>query len=97
DMADLALEMKRLGYRLEQIQDFTPTPMTLSTEMYYTGIDPETMRPVYVAVRPDEKKQQNDLFFFYKKELQGSIRHHLQQAGLSSYIARLFPSNPKKR
>ena len=50
DMADLAVEMKRLGYRLEQIQDFTPTPMTLSTEMYYTGIDPTTMQPVYVAV-----------------------------------------------
>ena len=48
DMAELALEMKRMGYRLEQIQDFTPTPMTLSTEMYYTGIDPTTMKPVYV-------------------------------------------------
>ena len=56
DMADLAVEMKRLGYRLEQIQDFTPTPMTLSTEMYYTGINPETMEPVYVATSPNEKK-----------------------------------------
>ncbi len=55
EMADLAVEMKWLGYRLEQIQDFTPTPMTLSTEMYYTGIDPTTMQPVYVATAADDK------------------------------------------
>lgn len=90
DMADLAVEMKKLGYRLEQIQDFTPTPMTLSTEMYYTGIDPETMRPVYVATRPDEKKAQNEMFFFYKREIRNDIIRNLRQAGLQHYIPILF-------
>ncbi|MBQ6097691.1 MAG: YgiQ family radical SAM protein, partial [Bacteroidales bacterium] len=55
DMAELAVQMQRMGYRLEQIQDFTPTPMTLSTETYYTGINPDTMEPVYVARHPNEK------------------------------------------
>lgn len=90
DMADLAVEMKRLGYRLEQIQDFTPTPMTVSTEMYYTGINPETMEPVYVATRPDEKKEQNLMFFFYKKECQPAIRQALKSHHLDSYIPKLL-------
>ncbi|MBQ6069369.1 MAG: YgiQ family radical SAM protein [Bacteroidales bacterium] len=89
DMADLAVEMKRLGYRLEQIQDFTPTPMTLSTEMYYTGINPDTMQPVYVARRPDEKKAQNLMFFYYKKECQAAIRQALHNHHLDSYIPKM--------
>ena len=89
DMADLAIEMKRLGYRLEQIQDFTPTPMTLSTEMYYTGINPETMEPVYVATSPNEKKEQNLMFFYYKKECQPAIRQALHNHHLDSYISKL--------
>ena len=89
DMADLAIEMKRLGYRLEQIQDFTPTPMTLSTEMYYTGINPETMEPVYVATSPNEKKDQNLMFFYYKKECQPVIRQALHNHHLDSYISKL--------
>ena len=90
DMADLAVEMKRLGYRLEQIQDFTPTPMTLSTEMYYTGINPDTMQPVYVARRPDEKRAQNLMFFYYKKECQSAIRQALHNHHLDSYIPKLL-------
>ncbi len=90
DMADLAVEMKRLGYRLEQIQDFTPTPMTLSTEMYYTGINPETMEPVYVATSPNEKKEQNLMFFYYKKECQPAIRQALHNHHLDSYISKLL-------
>ncbi len=90
DMADLAVEMKRLGYRLEQIQDFTPTPMTLSTEMYYTGINPETMEPVYVATSPNEKKEQNLMFFYYKKECQSAIRQALHNHHLDSYISKLL-------
>ena len=89
DMADLAVEMKRLGYRLEQIQDFTPTPMTLSTEMYYTGINPDTMQPVYVARRPDEKRAQNLMFFYYKKECQSAIRQALHNHHLDQYISKL--------
>ena len=92
DMASLAVQMKRMGYRLEQIQDFTPTPMTLSTEMYYTGIDPETMKPVYVARHSDEKREQNQLFFYYKRELQPAIRKSLRNAHLDSYAKELFDS-----
>lgn len=95
DMADLAVEMKRLGYRLEQIQDFTPTPMTLSTEMYYTGINPETMEPVYVATSPNEKKAQNLMFFYYKKECQSAIRQALHNHHLDAYIPKLFNHNLK--
>jgi uncharacterized radical SAM protein YgiQ len=95
DMADLAVEMKRLGYRLEQIQDFTPTPMTLSTEMYYTGINPETMEPVYVATSPNEKKEQNLMFFYYKKECQSAIRQALHNHHLDAYIPKLFNHNVK--
>jgi len=100
DMADLAVEMKRLGYRLEQIQDFTPTPMTLSTEMYYTGINPETMEPVYVATTPNEKKEQNLMFFFYRHESQPAIRLALHNHHLDAYISQLglaTSHNPKKR
>lgn len=90
DMADLAIEMKHLGYRLEQIQDFTPTPMTLSTEMYYTGINPETMQPVYVAQTPNEKKAQNLMFFYYKRECQPQIRQLLHNHHLDAYIPKLL-------
>lgn len=91
DMAELALEMKKMGYRLEQIQDFTPTPMTLSTEMYYTGIDPTTMKPVYVATTPGDKADQRRLFFFYKPEMQRDIIQSLRRSGNAAYIAKLFP------
>lgn len=86
DMAELAVKMKHMGYRLEQIQDFTPTPMTLSTEMYYTGIDPTTMEPVYVARHPNEKQQQRQMFFFYKRDMQPAIRQILHNAHLDRYI-----------
>ncbi len=90
DMAELALEMKQMGYRLEQIQDFTPTPMTLSTEMYYTGIDPATLKPVYVATTPADKADQRRLFFFYKPEEQREIVASLRRKGLSGYISKLL-------
>ena len=91
DMAQLALDMKRMGYRLEQIQDFTPTPMTLATEMYYTGIDPTTMEPVCVATTPADKADQWRLFFFYKSDQQRDIAASLRRNGLSHFIPRLFP------
>ena len=67
DMAMLAEETKKMHYRPEQVQDFTPTPMTLSTTMFYTGINPYTREPIYVARTSEEKKQQNQYFFWYKK------------------------------
>lgn len=87
DMAELAVQMRKMGYRLEQVQDFTPTPMTLATEMYYTGINPETMQPIYVATRQDDKHAQNLLFFYYKKELHPNIKRIL----LNSHNGRYLP------
>lgn len=68
EMQALADETKRMHYRPEQVQDFTPTPMTLSTTMFYTGIDPYTGQKVYVARTAEEKKEQNQYFFWYKKK-----------------------------
>lgn len=96
DMADLAVQMKQMGYRLEQIQDFTPTPMTLSTEMYYTGIDPTTMQPVYVATTPAEKADQRRLFFFYRPDQQRDIIQSLRRSGNAGYIFRLFGANASR-
>ena len=93
DMAQLAVDLKQMGYRLEQIQDFTPTPMTLSTEMYYTGIDPSTMKPVYVATTPEAKADQRRMFFFYKPELKGQIIQSLRRAGVEKYVAKLYGEN----
>ena len=91
DMAQLAVDMKQMGYRLEQIQDFTPTPMTLATEMYYTGIDPTTMKPVYVATTPGDKADQRRLFFFYKPDQQRDIIASLRRHNLTQFIPKLFP------
>lgn len=67
DMQQLAEQCKRLNYRPEQVQDFTPTPMTLATTMFYTGINPYTMQPVYVAKTKEEKQKQKNYFFFWNK------------------------------
>ena len=68
DMAELARLTRQMGYKLEQVQDFTPTPMTVSTEMFYTGYDPYTLEPVYAAHTQDEKLAQREYFFWYKNK-----------------------------
>ena len=68
DMADLANQTRHLGFRLEQVQDFTPTPMTTATTMYATGYNPDTLQPIYVARTPAEKEAQRRYFFWYKEE-----------------------------
>jgi len=68
DMKELAAEVKALGIKPEQVQDFTPTPMTLSTTMYYTGFDPFSGKKVYVARSSEDKKRQKEFFFWYKKK-----------------------------
>ena len=68
DMQDLAEKCKRLNYRPEQVQDFTPTPMTLATTMFYTGLNPYTMEKVYVARTKQDKDKQKSYFFFWKKK-----------------------------
>jgi uncharacterized radical SAM protein YgiQ len=67
DMAELATIVKKLNYYPEQVQDFTPTPMTLATEIYYTGLHPYTLQPVYTAKTREEKLNQRKYFFWYKK------------------------------
>ena len=67
DMKDLVADVKSMGIKPEQVQDFTPTPMTLSTLMYYTGFDPYTGKKVYVARNIEEKRRQKEYFFWYKK------------------------------
>ena len=66
--------------------------MTLATEMYYTGIDPTTMKPVYVATAPGDKADQRRLFFFYKPDQQRDIIASLRRHNLTGYIAKLFPN-----
>ena len=68
DMAQLAALTRKMGYQLEQVQDFTPTPMTVATEMFYTGYDPYTMQPVFCAHTPEEKQAQRQYFFWYKDQ-----------------------------
>ncbi len=68
DMAQLADLTRKMGYKLEQVQDFTPTPMTTATEMYYTGYDPYTLEPVFTARTQKEKLAQRQYFFWYKQE-----------------------------
>ncbi len=66
DMSDLADWTRKMHYHPEQVQDFTPTPMTLSTTMFYTGLNPYTMEPVYVARKKEDKQAQKNQFFWYK-------------------------------
>lgn len=77
DMAKLAIETKKLGYKLEQVQDFTPTPMTLATEIYYSGYHPYTLNKVDTAISLDEKTMQRNFFFWYKPENKNLLRNTL--------------------
>ena len=79
DMAQLADLTRRMGYQLEQVQDFTPTPMTVATEMFYTGYDPYTLEPVFTAHSPEEKQAQRKYFFWYKEESSKTLKPHHPQ------------------
>jgi uncharacterized radical SAM protein YgiQ len=90
DMADLAVKTKELRYHLEQVQGFTPTPMTLSSVMYYSGIDPYTSKPVYSVKTKEEQQQQQSFFFWYKKENHQMIRSLLQRIGRADLISKIL-------
>jgi radical SAM superfamily enzyme YgiQ (UPF0313 family) len=75
DMKNLAEEVRTMGIRPEQVQDFTPTPMTLSTLMYYTGVDPYTGKKVYVARGIEEKRRQKEFFFRDKPVKKYLLKH----------------------
>ena len=88
-MASLAAETKELNFHLEQVQDFTPTPMTMATEMYYTGINPETGDKIFCAKNMREKEEQRLFFFWYKKEEQAKIRALLKKMGRQDILKKL--------
>ena len=90
DMAELAVKTKDLGYRLEQVQDFTPTPMTLATEIYYSGYDPYTLKPVFVAKTKQEKLDQQRFFFWYKPDNRQYVKNALRKIGKAAWIEKLF-------
>lgn len=97
DMALLAVETKKLNFHLEQVQDFTPTPMTLATEIYYTGIHPYTGEEVFAATKADEKLRQRMFFFWYDSEYRREITHTLHSIGRPDLISKLFGSIPPHR
>lgn len=90
DMAELAAITKELGFHLEQVQDFTPTPMTVSTVIYYSGYHPYTLQKVYTAHTIDEKTDQNRFFFWYKKENRGWIKKQLSRFKRQDLIEKLL-------
>ncbi len=90
DMAELAVITKRLDFHLEQVQDFTPTPMTVSTEAWYTGYHPYTLEPVFSAKTPREKLAQRQFFFWYKPEERRNIINELKKIGRQDLIDKLY-------
>ena len=90
DMAELAVITKRLDFHLEQVQDFTPTPMTVATETWYTGYDPYTLEPVFSAKSPGEKLAQRQYFFWYKPEERRVIEQSLRRIGRADLIPQLY-------
>lgn len=90
DMAKLAIKTKKLGYRLEQVQDFTPTPMTVATEIYYSGYHPYTLKEVKTAITLDEKTRQRNFFFWYKPENKNYVKNYLAKHKLFDLTKELF-------
>jgi uncharacterized radical SAM protein YgiQ len=96
DMANLAVETKELGFKLELVQDFTPTPMTVATVMYYSGYHPYTLKKYYTAKSKQEKMNQNRFFFWYKKENRDWIKRRLTEAKRPDLLKRLLGSGQKE-
>ena len=92
DMAELAIETKNLDFHLEQVQDFTPTPMTVSTEAWYTGLHPYTLQPVFSARTPNQKLSQRMYFFWYKPEERKNIIAALRRINRPDLIRKLYPT-----
>lgn len=97
DMAELAAKTRQMNMHLEQVQDFTPTPMTLSTEIYYTGIHPYTGRKVFCATDPRAKEAQRAFFFWYDPARRQAIKASLQRIGRPDLIRIILnQNNPRK-
>lgn len=93
DMAELAVETKDLNFHLEQVQDFTPTPMTVATEIYYTGYHPYTGEKVFTAIRPEEKLAQRKYFFWWDNAYRADITRSLTRMHREDLLARLYPGS----
>lgn len=91
DMAQLAADTKDLNFHLEQVQDFTPTPMTLASEIYYTGIHPYTEEKIFTATNEKDKLSQRRMFFWYKPEEKPEIIKDLKKIGRFDILKKLFP------
>ena len=89
-MAELAVITKRLDFHLEQVQDFTPTPMTVATEAWYTGVHPYNLQPIFSAKTQREKLAQRMFFFWYKPEERRAIIQELKRMGRSDLIDKLY-------
>ena len=97
DMANLAIETKEMGFQLEQVQDFTPTPMTVATVIYYSGVHPYTLRPHKTVKNKEDKLNQRRFFFWYKRENHEFIRRSLNKVNKSELADKLIGnSNGKK-
>lgn len=90
EMAELAATTKDLDFQLEQVQDFTPTPMTLATEIYYSGIHPYTLKPVYTARTKEEKLNQRQYFFWYNKAYKNQIVRSLNKLNRPDLVKKLY-------
>lgn len=90
DMAELAAKTKELDFKLEQVQDFTPTPMTVATEIYYSGYHPYSLKPVFTAKSKEEKLAQRKFFFWYQPEYKNSIHKDLQKMQRPDLIQKIF-------
>ena len=95
DMAELAVATKQMDFHLEQVQDFTPTPMTTATTMFATGYDPDTLQRVPCARSPEQKQAQRLFFFWYKPEERQRIEAELRRIHRPDLIARLYPRKTK--
>lgn len=91
DMAELSAITKNLNFKLEQIQDFTPSPMTLATEIYYTGYHPYTLEKVYTAKSPSQKEGQRQFFFWYDKQNKRKLISELKRLNRTDLIEKLYP------
>ena len=90
DMAELAVITRRLNFQLEQVQDFTPTPMTIATEAWYTGFHPYTLQPIFSAKSPRDKQAQRQFFFWYKPSERQALIRELRRMGRNDLIQALF-------
>ncbi|WP_296382089.1 YgiQ family radical SAM protein [Winogradskyella sp.] len=96
DMANLAAETKDMGFQLEQVQGFTPTPMTVATVIYYSGYHPYTLKKVNTPITRKEKDEQHRFFFWYKDENKAWIKKTLNKLGREDLLKVLLPEKTEK-